>query len=97
MWPLSTEPRPVRGSEPTSDPRTAHPGVVGCRFRPQGASAVGVHNEGFSHPPQIRGKAPPRGEERIGPVRLHDRLFDASPESYREGRKMNIRWGNPHY
>ena len=50
MWPLSTEPRPVRGSEPTSDPRTAHPGVVGCRFRPQGASAVGVHKASLTPP-----------------------------------------------
>ena len=51
MWPLSTEPRPVRGSEPTSDPRTALAGVVGCRFRPQGASAVGVHKASLT-PPQ---------------------------------------------
>ena len=57
MWPLSTEPRPVRGSEPTSDPRTAHPGVVGCRFRPQGASAVGVHKASLT-PPKYGARLP---------------------------------------
>ena len=50
MWPLSTEPRAVRGSDTTSEPRTAHPGVVGCRFRPQGASAVGVHKASLTPP-----------------------------------------------
>ena len=50
MWPLSTEPRPVRPSDTTSAGRTAHPGVVGCRFRPQGASAVGVHKASLTPP-----------------------------------------------
>ena len=57
MWPLSTEPRAVRGSDTTSEPRTAHPGVVGCRFRPQGASAVGVHKASLTPPVDRRRKS----------------------------------------
>ena len=57
MWPLSTKPRPVRPPDTTSGGRTAHPGVVGCRFRPQGASAVGVHKASLT-PPKYGARLP---------------------------------------
>ena len=72
MWPLSTEPRPVRPSDTTSAGRTAHPGVVGCRFRPQGASAVGVHKASLNPPPQCAASPP-----KEGPPALHTRAVHA--------------------
>ena len=50
MWPLSTEPGPGNLADTTSARFTARPGVVGCRFRPQGASAVGVHKASLTPP-----------------------------------------------
>ena len=60
MWPLSTEPRPVRPPDTTSGGQTAHPGVVGCRFRPQGASAVGVHKASLTPPLLLRRRSRPK-------------------------------------
>ena len=52
MWPLSAKPRAVWSSDATSEPRTAHPGVAGCRFRPHCAATS--NGAGVPIPPSWR-------------------------------------------